>query len=63
MVAFLPENYTLPNEIRAFLVFEGTQQRQVTEAKISIEDNALHAVIPGKFFSLTVIFPQFVLKR
>ncbi|XP_076800218.1 rho guanine nucleotide exchange factor 28-like isoform X4 [Clavelina lepadiformis] len=46
IVTFLPEDYLLPDRIRAFLVFQGAQQRQVTEAKLSLEDNAFHAVIP-----------------
>ena len=48
VVAFLPEDYNLPEDIRAFLVFKGSRQRQITEAKISIEDKAFHAVVPGK---------------
>uniref|UniRef100_H2YLB7 Uncharacterized protein n=1 Tax=Ciona savignyi TaxID=51511 RepID=H2YLB7_CIOSA len=46
IVAFLPEDYVLPENIRAFLIFKGSQQRQITEARVVTEDNAFHAVIP-----------------
>nr|CAB3222859.1 rho guanine nucleotide exchange factor 18-like [Phallusia mammillata] len=46
IVMFLPENFALPEHIRAFLVFKGSKQRHVTEARISIEDNAFQAVVP-----------------
>uniref|UniRef100_F6V341 DBB domain-containing protein n=4 Tax=Ciona intestinalis TaxID=7719 RepID=F6V341_CIOIN len=46
IVAFLPEDYVLPENIRAFAIFKGSKQRQLTEARVSVEDNAFHAVIP-----------------
>ena len=46
------ERLSLPKDIRAFLVFQGSKERQVTEARTSFDGHecvALQAVVPGSY--------------